>query len=237
MTYNKAFILAAGFGMRMRPLTLERPKPLLEVGSRSLLERTLDHFEQNGINDVVINTHYLGEQIPRALEGRADPALLFSAEDPILDTGGGIKKMIGHFGAEPFFVLSGDGMWSEKPGAKPVLHRLGQIWDDETMDILMVLQSVETMSVTKGVGDYDLTPDGRAIRSKNQTGAYMFTSMRLNHPRLFHDTPEGAFSYLELLDRAQAQGRLFGIVHEGDWHHISTPQDLEAVTAHIAKKE
>ena len=97
------------------------------------------------------------------------------------------------------------------------------------MDILIVLQPVETMKLTEGVGDYDIDENGRAIRSKDKSGAYMFTSLRINAPHIFDNAPQGAFSYLQLLDEAQARGRLYALVNDGMFHHISTPADLEAV--------
>ncbi len=224
----KAFILAAGFGTRMRPLTDHCPKPLVEVAGRSLINRTLDHLELSEINDVMINTHYLGDILIDHLKTRTYPDITFSREEEILDTGGGIKKALGFFGDEPFYVLSGDGLWEDGPEGN-ALRRMADFWNPEEMDILILLQPAASMTLTKAVGDYDLEPDGRAVRSRDKTGTYMFTSMRINHPRVFENTPDEPFSYLEIMDRAQEQGRLYGLVHDGEWHHISTPEDLEAV--------
>lgn len=231
MMPTKAFILAAGYGKRLRPHTDKLPKPMLPVAGRSLLERTLDHLESSGVHDAVINTHYLADRITAALKDREKPRLTFSHEEDLLDTGGGIMKAIGHFGQDPFFVLSGDGLWSDDPDG-PALKSLAAAWNPDIMDILILLQPVAAMKLTEGTGDYDLDPKtGKAIRSLGKTGAHMFTSMRINHPRIFEGAPAGAFSYLDLLDRAQQKGRLFGIVHDGDWHHVSTPADLAAVDA------
>lgn len=230
---HQAFILAAGFGTRLRPLTETRPKPLVEIHGRSMLARTLDQLGAVGVDDVVINAHYLGQQIEAfAHEYRAahpDIAITVSHEDPILDTGGGIKKMISHFD-DAFYVLSGDGHWSN--GQTPALQRLADNWNDDEMDILMLLQPVKSMDVTKGVGDYHLDDQGRAIRALDQSGDHMFTSIRINHPRIFDGAPDGAFSYLQLMDSAQEAGRLHGLLHDAHWYHISTPADLEATEAH-----
>ncbi len=225
---NKAFILAAGLGTRMRPLTEHCPKPLVAIGGKSLLMRTLDHLEDAGVHDVVINTHYLGEQIPEHLKACASFDLYFSHEEMLLDTGGGIKAMLSIFNDEAFYVLSGDGLWENEPGQDTLLA-LSDFWDGDKMDILLLLQPVSSMSLTQGVGDYTVEAGGRIKRSKNRKGSHMFTSIRINHPRIFQDTPDGAFSYLELMDRAEKAGRLYGMVHEGSWHHISTPEDLETV--------
>ena len=225
----KAFILAAGYGKRLRPYTDTRPKPLAEVDGRSLIDRTLDQLNTAGIKDVMINTHYLADILTAHLQNRKTPKLHFSHEDVLLDTGGGIQNALGHFGNEPFFVLSGDGLWEDDPKA-PALKSLSEHWNPEAMDILILLQPVSSMKLTQGAGDYDLDASGRVYRSPDKTGQYMFTSMRINSPAIFKNAPKAAaFSYLDLLDQAEKQGRLFGLVHAGDWHHISTPQDLESV--------
>jgi MurNAc alpha-1-phosphate uridylyltransferase len=228
MKPGKAFILAAGFGTRLRPLTETCPKPLIPVAGRTLLDRTLDHLEDTGVHSVVINTHYLAGQIENHCVSRQTPKIILSHEPVLLDTGGGIKKALGQFGQDPFFVLSGDGLWTDGPG-ETALGRMAACWDPKKMDILMLLQRVADMTLTQGAGDYDLDIDGRAVRSLQKGGAYMFTSIRINAPAIFRDTPDGAFSYLELLDRAERAGRLYGLVHTGAWHHISTPADLMAV--------
>ncbi|MCB1532680.1 MAG: nucleotidyltransferase family protein [Alphaproteobacteria bacterium] len=230
MAPDKAFILAAGFGKRLRPITDTRPKPMAEVAGITLIDRTIDHLKAAGITDMVINTHYRGEQLAEHLKTRTDVHIHISHEPDILDTGGGIKNALEHFGSEDFFVLSGDGLWSDGPEGS-ALTALAQRWNPQKMDILMLLQPVSTMHVTQGVGDYDLDEDGRAVRSKTQDGAYMFTSIRINRAGIFENTPEGSFSYLTLMDQAEKDGRLFGLVHAGNWHHISTPPDLEAVQA------
>ena len=236
MSPRKAFVLAAGLGTRLRPYTADSPKPLLEIAGRSLLDRTLDHLEAAGVSDVTLNLHYMADRVKDHLQSRSSPALHFSVEDKVLGTGGGIKRALSHFGDGPFYVLSGDGLWCDGP-EKPALQRMAEAWDPEEMDILLLLQPVDTMVLTGSAGDYDLTADGRIARSRNQKGAYMFTSIRINAPGVFDNTPEGEFSYLDLMDRAETQGRLFGLVHDGDWHHISTPQDLEAVNAIFSVKK
>jgi N-acetyl-alpha-D-muramate 1-phosphate uridylyltransferase len=221
---EKAFILAAGLGTRMKPLTNAMPKPLAIVGGLTLLEHTLDQLEEAGVKDVVINTHHLADKITAKLKGRPSPALIYSHENVLLDTGGGIQKMLPHFGNDPFYVLSGDGLFTGD-----ALGLLAAAWNPAKMDILLLLQPLSAFKLTTGKGDYDLLPDGRAQRSLDKTGQYMFTSIRINHPRIFVSQRPEAFSYLELMDTAEKAGRLYGLVHDGDWHHISTVADLEAV--------
>lgn len=227
---DQAFILAAGLGQRMQPITAHTPKPLVTVGGRSLLQRTLDHLAAAGVRRAVINTHHLADRIETYFAQNPQQIdITLSHEPALLNTGGGIKNALQHFQGQSFYVLSGDGLWTDQ--GRPLLHRLQAAWDPQQMDILIGLQPVARMTLTQGVGDYDLLPDGRAVRNQTQQGTHMFTSIRINHPRIFENTPNGAFSYLDVLDRAQAQGRLWGLEHGGDWHHLSAPQDVAHVEA------
>lgn len=228
---DTAFILAAGFGKRLKPYTDDMPKPMVAVRGSAMIEQALDKLAAVGVRKCCVNTHYKAEVLQGYVAGRdGAPEIVVSHEDEILDTGGGlVQGMAACDLGEAFYVLSGDSVWDDKAGAE-MLPALAAAWDGERMDILMVLQPVESMVLTRGVGDYDLDAEGRAVRSMDQSGAYMFTSVRINAARIFDGYEgRGAFSYLELMDKAQAAGRLYGVVHEGDWHHISTPADLEAV--------
>lgn len=237
MTPNKAFILAAGFGKRLRPYTNERPKPMVSVNGKTLIDRTIDHLKKAGITEIVVNTHYRAEQLEDHLKKRTDIKIHLSHEPEILDTGGGIKKGLDYFKNEDFFVLSGDGLWADCPESPEILSQMREFWNPEKMDILMLLQDIETMQTTQGIGDYDLDQNMQATRSKNQTGRYMFTSIRINRTEIFKNTPNHGFSYLKLMDQAQSLGRLYGLINNGTWHHISTPKDLEAVNQLYRKTE
>ncbi|MCB9983563.1 MAG: nucleotidyltransferase family protein [Rhodospirillales bacterium] len=237
---DTAFILAAGLGTRLRPYTNDIPKPMVEVGGQTMIDRALDKLHDIDIKSCVINTHYKGEILQRHLMSRRNPHIIFSPEEELLDTGGGINAALEHFDA-PFFVLSGDSVWEDAPPENNTDHNTLQTmadhWDPARMDILILLQPVTTMALTEGTGDYDLDAQGRALRSKDKTGKYMWTSIRINKPEIFDDAPDGAFSYLELLDSAQKKGRLYGLVHDGQWHHISTPEDLHAVNEALKADE
>lgn len=230
-----AFILAAGLGTRLRPYTNDIPKPMVEVGGQTMIDRALDKLHDIGIKSCVINTHYKAEILQRHLIARRNPHIIFSLEEKLFDTGGGINAALQHFD-DPFFVLSGDSVWEDAQDHN-TLQTMADHWDPARMDILILLQPVETMTLTQGLGDYDLDDQGRAIRSKDKTGKYMWTSIRINKPEIFDGAPEGAFSYLELLDEAQEKGRLYGIIHDGQWHHISTPDDLHAVNEALKADE
>lgn len=236
MISDKAFILAAGFGKRLRPHTLNIPKPMVEVGGESLIGRTIKKLQEVGVEQVIVNGHYCADKLEKHLSEGFVNNYTFLYEPQILDTGGGIKNGLNLFGGDDFFVLSGDGLWEEGLKDLSLLSRMKNEWDPEKMDILVALQPVSKMTHTRGIGDYKFCSDeqeeqdtGRIERCKNQDGSYMFTSIRINSSSIFEETTDTPFSYLQLLDKAEKLGRLYGIVHKGDWHHISTPEDLESV--------
>jgi len=236
---TKAFILAAGLGTRLRPATDHIPKPMAEVAGQSLITRTLDKLLEASVRDVTVNLHYLADVLKKHLEeyrAGKDLILHYSYEEELLDTGGGIRKVLPHFDDEPFYVIAGDALWQDAPGEN-ALRRLAQHWDDKTMDVLTLLQPLETMRFTRGIGDYDLDEKACPLRRADKSGAYMWTNIRLNHPRIFKDQPEGVFSFLPLMDAAQETGRLQAMVHKGDWYHISTPEDLKHVNAAFKRRK
>lgn len=227
---ERGFILAAGMGARLRPYTDDKPKPLVPVWGRPIIDRTLDRLADAGVKNVTVNTHYMAGVLENHLQRRSGPpAVTFSREEKLLDTGGGVKKALATMAGEAFYLLSGDALWTDGP--VPALTRLAQLWNPEKMDLLMLLQPVDRMKLTKGVGDYDMKDGGRAVRSLTRTGTHMFTSIRICHPRLFEGAPEGPFSFLMLMDKAEREGRLYAVAHDRAWHHISTPEELEAVEA------
>lgn len=230
---DHAFILAAGKGTRLRPYTDCLPKPLVTVGGRTLIERTLDKLEEAGVTHVTINLHYMADILESHLSSRRTPYISFSRETDLLDTGGGVKQALDMLGDKPFYVIAGDALWTDGPSGNALL-RLARNWDDEKMDILTFMQPLSSMTLTGGMGDYDLKGSGslkQPVRSVAKTGTHMWTNIRLNHPRLYEKAPEGAFSFLTLMDEAQAESRFFALEHDGDWHHISTAADLERVDA------
>lgn len=229
MIPRKAFILAAGMGKRLHPHTCERPKPLVKISGKPLLAHILDRLEAAGVREAVINAHYKGEMIEGFINAYNGPlALRYSYETDLLDTGGGIRNALHHFGDQDFFVINGDAFW-EDPENLQSLTALAQAWRPKAMDVLMLLQPLGTMRLTKGIGDYNLHEDGRAVRSLDKTGTHMFTSLRINKASVFDTAHAKKFSYLDILDRAEKEGRLYGLENKGIWHHISTPEDLESV--------
>jgi MurNAc alpha-1-phosphate uridylyltransferase len=227
-------VLAAGLGLRMRPITETRPKPLVGLAGRTLLDRALDALDQAGVEQAVVNTHYLGAMIEVHLAGRARPRTVLSPEDELLETGGGVARALPHLGGDPFYVVNADIAWTD--GATPALARLAAAWRDEAMDALLLLHPTDAATGYDGSGDFFLE-DGGALRRRGDAdrAPYVFTGVQILHPRLFAGAPAGRFSLTVLYDRAREAGRLAGIVHDGDWHHIGTPAGLAEAEARLAR--
>jgi len=227
---RRAMILAAGLGLRMRPLTNNLPKPLIPVAGKTMLQRAFDHLHEVGISKIVVNTHYLAELIEKAvLEGT-----LISHEDVLLETGGGIKKALPLLGEEAFFTLNGDSIWTGSES----LREMDLQWDDGKMDALLLLVPREKAHGYEGKGDFFLSPEGSLSRRGDAFEApYVYGGIQLAHPRLFHNSPEGAFSLNVLWDKALQKGRLFGYVHQGEWFHIGTPEELQRYEPLVSQLE
>lgn len=223
-----AMVLAAALGQRMRPITDNLPKPLVQLHGEAMLDTILDRLQAHGVSKVVINLHYLGEMIEAHLKDRKYPEIKFSPESDLLETGGGVRKALSLLGDAPFFVLNGDVCWLD--GLTPALARLAAAWDEAEMDALLLLHPTCSAFGYEGIGDYLMDPVGRLRRrQERQIAPFIYAGIQILHPRLFEGTPEGSFSLNRLYDKAQEAGRLWGLRHDGEWFHVGTPAELVAV--------
>lgn len=232
---RRAMVLAAGIGIRMRPLTDRMPKPLVRVGDRALIDYVLDRLADAGVERAVVNVHHFADQIMRHVDGRQRPQVVFSDErEQLLDTGGGIVKSLGTLGDDPFFVVNADTIWIE--GVRPNLERLAAAFDPAAMDVLLLLAPTATSIGYEGRGDFALAPDGRLHRrGEREIVPFVYAGAGILAPTLFANAPAGPFSLTRLFDRAEAQGRLYGLRLEGLWMHVGTPAAIaEAEAAIIA---
>mgnify|MGYP000179711081 CR=1 FL=1 len=233
-----AFVLAAGLGTRMRPLTDHLPKPLVELAGRALIDHVLDRLAAAGIHRAVVNVHYLADQIEAHLAARASrgegPATTISDERGLLlDTGGGVLRALPMLGAEPFVVHNSDSVWIEGAGSN--LGRLFSAWDNARMDALMLVTQVNRSIGYEGAGDFAMSADGRLVRrGASDRAPYVFTGVSIAHPRLFDGAPQGAFSLNRPWDSAIATGRLYGVPMEGLWMHVGDPGSLSEAERIIA---
>jgi N-acetyl-alpha-D-muramate 1-phosphate uridylyltransferase len=226
-----AMVLAAGLGLRMRPITLSIPKPLVGVAGRTMLDRALDHVARAGIDDIVVNTHWLADKVREHLAGRGE--ITFSHEPELLETGGGVAKALPHLGHSSFYVVNSDIIWTD--GKVPALTRLARMWDPDRMDALLLLMPVADAVGYEGKGDFFLdAADMPHRRGEAPAAPYLFSGVQVLHHRLFEGCPEGKFSLNVLYDRAAARRRLFGLVHDGKWYHVGTPEALPQVEGLLA---
>jgi len=233
---SAAMIMGAGMGLRMRPLTNDRPKPLVTVGGVTLIDHSIDRLVAAGVRLVVVNLHYKAEMLRAHLAKRHDVDIVFSDEtDKLLDTGGGVVKAMPHFREHAFFVLNSDSIWIEK-GAS-VLSAMVAQWDESRMDGLLLLADMKTALGYEGTGDFALKPDGRLIRARDAEDGdtvCAYPGVQIARPQLFADAPDGAFSTNIMWDRAIAQGRLYGTMMNGIWIHVGTPEARDEAEATLA---
>lgn len=234
-------VLAAGLGMRMRPLTLTRPKPLISLAGMPLIDHVLYRLAMAKVETAVVNVHYLAEQLEEHLTawnaGGLQPATVISDErDMVLDTGGGVKRALPLLGAGPFFVHNSDSVWYEAQ-TNNLKHMLS-VWDRTRMDALLLLAERQGSLGYSGPGDFTLAASGRVSRRvEGGTAPFVFSGVSLCDPRLFADSPDGPFSLNLLWDRALEKGRLMGLPLVGKWMHIGTPEALAAAEATAAKND
>jgi N-acetyl-alpha-D-muramate 1-phosphate uridylyltransferase len=226
MAFNptRGMVLAAGLGQRMRPLTNDRPKPLIEVGGRTLLDHAIDRLKAAGVRMIIVNAHYKGEMIIAHLKKRTDVDIQIQDErDKLLDTGGALRRALPLFKGEPFYTYNSDSIWLESFG--PNLLRMAQRWDDKEMDCLMLMAATFNCIGYDGPGDFSMDTEGRLTRRQSQrVTPFGWPGVQIMHPRLVEKGPDGVFSTNRLWDIALEQGRLFGLRLDGKWMHVGTPE-------------
>jgi len=231
---RRAMVLAAGLGQRMRPITDTLPKPLVRIGGKAMLDHALDRLSEAGVEDAVVNVHHLAAQIEAHVAGRARPRITISDERAeLLETGGGVKKALPLLGTEPFFHVNSDSVWSET--GRSNMSAMAQGWDAAGMDMLLLLAKREGSVGFDGRGDFFRGADGLLTRRGSAESApYVYAGVAIMKPELFAETPEGPFSLNLLFDRTIATGRLHGLVLDGQWLHVGTPEAIAPAEAAFA---
>jgi MurNAc alpha-1-phosphate uridylyltransferase len=234
MMPKSAMVLAAGLGTRMRPYNGHIPKPLVQIGGKSLIDHVLDRLADAGVERAVVNVHHLADEIERHLVARQRPRIIISDErGGLLGTGGGVAKALPLLGNAPFFHVNSDTVWID--GVKPNFARLGDAFDPAAMDVLLLLAPTAGSIGYAGRGDFAMVSDGRLRRrAENEVVPFVYAGAAILAPALFADAPAGEFPLTRLFDRAGAAGRLFGLRLEGVWMHVGTPEAVAAAEAAIA---
>jgi len=227
-------VLAAGFGTRMRPLTNTRPKALIPLRGRPMIDYALDHLASAGVVRAVVNLHYRGEMLRAHLSSRRRPEIRFSEEYPkILDTGGGILNALALLGPAAFFAINTDTIWT---GPNP-LERLARAWDGTAMDALLLLvPRGQALGYTRS-GDFFL--DGEGAEPRRRAAApeapFVFTGAQILSPRAFDGFRPGAFSLNSVWDRLLDRGLLRAVIYPGPWIDVGTPESLDLAEAVLAE--
>jgi MurNAc alpha-1-phosphate uridylyltransferase len=226
---DTAFVLAAGLGKRMRPLTASRPKPLVEVAGKALIDHVLDRLRAAGVGKIVVNVHYLADALEAHLKARAKDFDVSVSDErrQLMETGGGMILAQQMIEADPFLVINSDNYWIDGPA--DTLHLLASLWREKDMDALLLLVPQARAGNHGGQGDFHMKSDGRLVRrEKGKVAPFVFTGIQMVSKRLLREAPEGPFSTNLLWDRAIADGRCFGAVHQGLWFDVGNPAAIKA---------
>jgi N-acetyl-alpha-D-muramate 1-phosphate uridylyltransferase len=231
-----AMVMAAGLGKRMRPLTATRPKPLIEVAGRPLIDHVFDRLRSAGVGRAIVNVHYLADQLEAHLRARVKGMDLAISDEraQLLETGGGLVQARGLIGDQPFLCINSDNLWIDGPS--DAIRLLAAQWDDARMDALLLLVPLARAYNHPGSGDFRLDPFGRITerRKPGRLAPFVFTGVQILSPRLIRDWPEGPFSTNLFWNRALEAGRLWGAVHQGLWFDVGSPQAIRAAETALA---
>lgn len=227
-----AMVLAAGLGTRMRPLTDDRPKALVEVGGRALIDHVLDRLVAAGVTRSVVNVHWFADRLESHLAARDDLEIVISDERAeLLETGGGLKKARALLGDDPVWVANIDSVWLDRGDA---LGDLARLWNPQAMDVALLLAQPEGAIGWPGKGDGFVDDDGRfRFRGDAPTAPLAYMGLHITRPQVVDDGPDGPFSLSPIWRRLADEGRLFATVMDGDWMHVGDPEAVRASEARL----
>lgn len=232
---ESAMVMAAGLGKRMRPLTATRPKPLVRVGGKALIDHSLDRIEAAGIPHVVVNVHYLADAVEAHLTSHPRKFSVDISDErrQLLETGGGLVKAQPLLRGDPILVANSDNIWTDGP--EDSILNLARHWDGDRMDALLLLVRQSAATGHRGQGDFHMDAQGLISRRKaGRVAPFVFTGIQLISQRFLDNPPEGAFSTNVFWDRAIAAGRVFGVSHMGQWFDVGTPAAIAPTEAALA---
>ena len=228
-------VFAAGLGTRMRPISDHTPKPLVEVGGKTLIDHALDRLARGGVATAIVNVHHLAGRIENHLAARQHPNIVISDERALLlDQGGGIKKALPLLGSDPFFLCNTDAFWIEGPRSN--LQRLAAAWDPERMDVLLLVASVATSVGVDGPGDFTMDAAGR-LRKRDERGVapFVYSGVGIVKPQLFMHETRDVFRLAPFFFAAGEAGRLYGVRLDGIWLHVGTPEAIAEANRVMAR--
>lgn len=236
MKIEDAMVLAAGLGTRLRPITDTMPKPLVPIAGKPMIDYGLDALADAGVTRAVVNVHHFADQMTAHLASRTVPDIILSDEtEQLMNSGGGLARGLKLLGADPVLVMNADLFWiGETPGEKTNLQRLAEGFDPERMDMIMLCVRLEDTTGHNGKKDFSLDGEGRLTRYREGSGSpVVYAGALALMPSLLDDAPDDAFNLNIYFDRAIEKGRLFGIMLEGHWITVGTPEAIGAAEAVI----
>ncbi len=233
-----AMVLAAGLGTRMRPLTNDRPKALVEVGGRALIDHMLDRLAQVGVETAVVNVHAFADRLEAHLRARDAtgvlPRIIISDEraEP-LETGGGIRKALHLLPDAPFWVANIDSVWINDDDR--ALEAVAAAWDPARMDVCLLTASTAESMGFHATGDLFLGEDGEVrFKDQGEQAPLVYVGVHICKPSVVADGPEGPFGLLPVWKRLTQSGRVHGVAPRGLWMHVGDPDARDAAEARLA---
>ncbi|MFD1704312.1 nucleotidyltransferase family protein [Methylopila henanensis] len=219
-------VLAAGLGTRMKPITETRPKPLVTVGDRTLLDHVLDRLAEAGVERAVVNVHHHADQMEAHLAGRTSPEIIISDErGRLMDSGGGVAKALPHLRGDAIFILNADTFWID--GARPNLARMAEMWEPQRMDALLLVAALTASVGFEGAGDFQFFTDGRLRRrAERQVTPFAYAGVAIMPRAAFENRGDEPFSLNQLWNEAIERDRLHGLRLDGVWLHVGTPEAI-----------
>ncbi|MBW9088062.1 nucleotidyltransferase family protein [Rhizobium wenxiniae] len=234
---TQAVVLAAGLGTRLRPITDTMPKPLVPVAGKPMIDYGLDALADAGVLRAVVNVHHFADRMEAHLAAYPRLDIIISDErTQLMNSGGGLKKGLSLLPPGITYVMNADLFWiGEKRGSPTNLQKLAGFFDPERMDMALLCVPLERTTGHNGKKDFQLDQDGRLSRYVDGDNPVVYAGAIVLHSSLLEDAPDDAFNLNIYFDRAIAQGRLFGLVMDGEWITVGTPQALPEAEAVIAR--
>ncbi|MGA2280981.1 MAG: nucleotidyltransferase family protein [Verrucomicrobiota bacterium] len=228
-----AMVLAAGYGTRLKPLTDRRPKPLIPVAGKPMIEYALGKLRAYGIKEVIINVSHLKEQLTAYLSAFNDLTIKISEEAEPLETGGGLKKAFPLLGNDPIFTINSDIIWTDEQ--ESALDRLTRYWDDPKMDFLLLTQSKAKATGHDKGEDHLFIKPGNTFDWNEREAPYIIAGLGIMHPRILLNAPAGKFTVKVLWHQALKQNRLVCLPHHGQWFQTGTMEDIKTAEKHLMR--
>ncbi|MBV7521554.1 N-acetylmuramate alpha-1-phosphate uridylyltransferase [compost metagenome] len=240
MSISNAMVLAAGLGTRLRPITNTMPKPLVEIAGKPMIDYVLDLLAEAGVTKAAVNVHHFADQMEGHLSQRRSPEILISDErNALMNSGGGLAKGLKLLPEGPVLVMNADLFWVGEPvGVPSNLTRLAAAFDADRMDMLLLCVRDEDTTGHNGKKDFSLGADGKLTRyTEGLPNPVVYAGAIALHSRLFADAPDDAFNLNIYFDRAAQKGRLHGLLLDGHWMTVGTPDAIGEAEAAIRRHQ